>query len=624
MFYSNEVYLANYKHTRVVEKGYRFIGESIEDILVDETMIQRHHGMATQFLPTIKSRLFRLVDVLDVEIEDGESTNSIENRPNVVLEGIYNDMTLVTRVRDILFCSKHHRNKLPTIIGYGGRSTMVTHPWDEETDLVHRDSSSYYLTEEFIDNRENSGDLNDYTSWINTSKLWKAGKFIDRFDSRISSSTSNRFYLDRRVQLSLYATYSQVLHNSYTYSRCEYCREMHHKGMNEVGGIDFICHTCCRKVEVPCGVCLGTDTFQHMNHRTRYKDKINSIYKDMGIEFLHSSCASVVYKECSKCKNISRVDLDYIHSLDSIPNRKQKLREFIREGGEHFKLEGYEYCSSCANLHLNHRLYSPYRVRALPDIIHIDKVYTRHTGIESEVITNYNDSEEYRDCEIIPSQFEVVSDGSLSEGGVEYRTARPLIGSEVCNALSDLEKAHRRHDNWTDDSCGIHIHMNAIDFGFVEIKNLLMLSSSIQDTIYESLPADRRGNEYARKITMTPERISEIEDLPTLVSSYYSMAGGTYSLSRYNESRYIGTNLHARFFLGTIEFRYHEGHIYSPPIRSWIRFLNRLMDTSKDLHKNKKLYQQVLSSTSNAMDIIDGIGGRESTEYIEKRINRNK
>ena len=40
--------------------------------------------------------------------------------------------------------------------------------------------------------------------------------------------------------------------------------------------------------------------------------------------------------------------------------------------------------------------------------------------------------------------------------------------------------------------------------------------------------------------------------------------------------------------------------------------------------KQKKLYQQVLSSTSNAMDIIDGIGGRESTEYIEKRINRNK
>ena len=214
MFYSNEVYLANYRHTRVVEKGYRFIGESIEDILVDETMIQRHHGMATQFLPTIKSRLFRLVDVLDVEIEDGESTNSIENRPNVVLEGIYNDMTLVTRVRDILFCSKHHRNKLPTIIGYGGRSTMVTHPWDEETDLVHRDSSSYYLTEEFIDNRENSGDLNDYTSWINTSKLWKAGKFIDRFDSRISSSTSNRFYLDRRVQLSLYATYLSLIHIS--------------------------------------------------------------------------------------------------------------------------------------------------------------------------------------------------------------------------------------------------------------------------------------------------------------------------------------------------------------------------------------------------------------------------
>ena len=391
--------------------------------------------------------------------------------------------------------------------------------------------------------------------------------------------------------------------------------------MRDVGEISFVCDTCTKEVEVPCGVCLGTEIINAIKHRSQCREKLKSICKDMGVEFLHSSCTNYMYKECGKCKKIDKADLVYIHSIESLSSRIEKLKELA---GDYFDLDGNRYCSSCANLHLNHRLYSPYRSRSLPPIIHMDEVYTRHTGIESEVITNYDDSEDYADSESIPSQFEVVGDGSLSEGGVEYRTARPLVGSEVCNALSDLEKAHRRHDNWVDESCGIHIHMNAIDFGFIEIKNLLMLSSSIQDTIYESLPEDRRGNEYARKITMTPTQISEIGDLPTLVSKYYNMTRSNYNLGRYNEGRYIGTNIHARFFLGTIEFRYHEGQIYSPPIRSWIRFLNRLMDTSKDLHRNKKLYQQVISDTSNAMDIIDSIGGRESTEYIEKRININK
>lgn len=151
-----------------------------------------------------------------------------------------------------------------------------------------------------------------------------------------------------------------------------------------------------------------------------------------------------------------------------------------------------------------------------------------------------------------------------------------------------------------------------------------MLTSSIQKTIYNSLPQSRVTNSYARPIELSPVDIAQLKDLPSLVRSYYSMAGDSFNSNRYNDARYIGTNLHARFFLGTIEFRYHEGDIYSKNIKRWIKFLNRIMDTSKDLHRNTKLYQKVLSTSSNEMDIIHSIGGAESTEYIEERINDNK
>ncbi len=615
MFYSNEVYLANYSHTRLVDSDFKFKNHSLDDILIDGEMIRR-----VNFLPTIKSRLFRLVDVLDIE------TDKIENHPNVVLKGIYSNITLIARARDILFCTRDCKDRLPTIRGYGEMSTMLTHPWCEETDIIHRDNASYYITEEYMNQRNNSIESRDYTSWFYTNKFWKSGRFVDRFDYRVSMP--NRFYLDKRAQMVLHKTYSSVNKKSIVYYRCHYCRESNYLGKTDIGQMDFVCRSCCVEVEVPCGACLSLGTIDNMYHRDRYSPKRSRIYEDMGVEFLHSRCANYLFQECFKCKKIEKVNLDYIHSIDGVYNRKLKLREFINGDTEksrkYFNLEQNSYCTSCANLHLNHRLYAPYRASDLPEVIHMDNTYTRHTGIESEVITQYENRDDYERYNVIPSNFEVVSDGSLSDGGVEYRTSRPLVGSEVSSALSDLEKAHRDHDNFTDASCGIHIHMNAIDFGFVEIKNLLMIISSIQDSIYESMPVDRRDNEYAKRIDMSPREILEIGDLPTLVNSYYNMSSDYYNLNKYNSSRYIGTNIHARFYLGTVEFRYHEGEIYSPPIRSWIKFLNRLMDASKDLHLMKKLYQQVLSNTSNAMEIIDSIGGRESTEYIEKRINENK
>jgi len=148
--------------------------------------------------------------------------------------------------------------------------------------------------------------------------------------------------------------------------------------------------------------------------------------------------------------------------------------------------------------------------------------------------------------------------------------------------------------------------------------------SKLQSTIYDSLPNDRieHTDEYAKEITYSPIEIASMKDLPTLVKNYYSINNNTFSTDKYCGARYVGTNLHARFYLGTIEFRYHEGTTNSSKIKDWIRFLNSIMNTSKTLVNRPNLYKKIISKDTEPLDIINMIGGRESVEYIERRIDR--
>jgi hypothetical protein len=165
--------------------------------------------------------------------------------------------------------------------------------------------------------------------------------------------------------------------------------------------------------------------------------------------------------------------------------------------------------------------------------------------------------------------------------------------------------------------------MNALDMGFREIKSLLMIMSRIQNVIYDSIPSHRRDTSYAKVITMNPREIAKIDTLGHLITSYYGMADTIISDNKYNDARYIGTNIHARFYLGSIEFRYHEGTIRSNHIKEWIMFLNKIMSSSKSLYSNPKLYKKIIDTKFSALDIIRDITGISGAEYIESKIDNN-
>ena len=147
-----------------------------------------------------------------------------------------------------------------------------------------------------------------------------------------------------------------------------------------------------------------------------------------------------------------------------------------------------------------------------------------------------------------------------------------------------------------------------------------MIMSRIQSPIYKTLPEDR-SKHYCRNISMSVKEIERIDSLPILIEKYYKMQDTGITDNKYNEARYIGTNIHARFYMGSVEFRYHEGVISSSPIMDWIRFLNRIMKASTRLSKSPELYKKIVSSKTQSIDIIRDVAGLWGANYIEGRID---
>lgn len=630
MFYSNEVYLTNTQYCRILENGTRFpihpldVSDEDYDCRVKNNLDSLILGSSVpnfNMFRDVKSRLCKIVDVIGFDTY----SDHLEDRPNLILETICSKgdtITILARAKDILYCNGIDA-KLPTM------AIIKKIPYRKGIDI-------YTVTNSVMEIRTN--DIEDLTYYISTKytdstsvntnvyiklqKYWIDGKIIDRKDSRVSNR--NRFYLNYRIQRVLHKSNNEEYNRAVfkDYVNCKHCKTL----VPRLAGRTNYCRQCFNWVKMTCDICLVESRISSL--QLSIDDNIDSgtqdILKEHGIEMSHPSCQSNFILQCSRCKCIEVGSLEKIHEIENIRDRERFIKNNANLSIKFQILEGSTLCIRCADLYLQNALYNPFRKRELRNLKITSKNFPRYVGIESEVITHYEDAEEYRDNAGIPENFEVVSDGSLNGGGVEFRTNCPIIGKEVPNSLRSLERVHREEDNYVDESCGIHIHINAIDFGFIELRNILMIMSSIQGSVKDSLPEDRKRNDFARDITLLPSEIALIPDLPSLVKKYYSMTYSRFNCERYNEARYIGTNLHARFYLGTIEFRYHEGEIEASLIQKWIMFLNSIMDASKDLHRNINLYKKILSPKTNAIDIINSIGGKDSVEYIEERIHNNR
>ena len=121
------------------------------------------------------------------------------------------------------------------------------------------------------------------------------------------------------------------------------------------------------------------------------------------------------------------------------------------------------------------------------------------------------------------------------------------------------------------ESCGMHVHVDASRHTPQSLKNSLSIMYSKEDILFMALNVnEERVRRYCQKVR--EPMLEKIRKLPTGVSmerlkeAWYG--GGDGSSEHYNWTRYYALNLHSVFYRGTLEWRCFESTLHAGKVRA--------------------------------------------------------
>ena len=158
----------------------------------------------------------------------------------------------------------------------------------------------------------------------------------------------------------------------------------------------------------------------------------------------------------------------------------------------------------------------------------------------------------------------------------DYKTemVSPICRWEDIEKVQELIRKLREVGAIANDSCGIHVHVDASPFNPNTLRNITNIMASKEDLIYKALqvtvarqhrwckPVDARFLEELNR--RKPKTLNEVSRI------WYN--GGDRSSVHYDDSRYHCLNLHSVFQKGTVEFRLFNSTTHAGKIKAYIQF----------------------------------------------------
>lgn len=216
--------------------------------------------------------------------------------------------------------------------------------------------------------------------------------------------------------------------------------------------------------------------------------------------------------------------------------------------------------------------------------------------------------------------FNIEEDGSID--GHEF--VSPILEGDIgLKAIKDeLDYSIRRCG--TDETCGYHLHIDARDLTWNDIKKIYYTYKMFENMIYKMLPLSRRNGKWSKPIDSTKLQIEGILDGDTLIEGYYKQPKDTVDTKhKYDPKRYHGLNLHSYFYRGTIELRYHSGTTDYNKIEKWILLHQGLIEFS--IRNTLPCIKEQLHAGQTAMrklrKVLHPMYGSERTTEIVKYIS---
>lgn len=207
------------------------------------------------------------------------------------------------------------------------------------------------------------------------------------------------------------------------------------------------------------------------------------------------------------------------------------------------------------------------------------QIIAGHFGTEATHIGGGYDSYIIRDQQ--NRQWKIMSDSSIRCQGRGSRTVgreysvefvSPICQYTDIETIQELVRKLRCGGAKVNDTCGIHVHVDASNHTSKTLRNIVNIMASKEDLLYKTLKVEVRRERYCKKTDtrfldeLNHKRLQSMSEVETL---WYN--GPTGRNDHYDESRYHGLNLHSVFSKGTIEFRIFNSTLHAGEVKSYIQ-----------------------------------------------------
>jgi hypothetical protein len=338
--------------------------------------------------------------------------------------------------------------------------------------------------------------------------------------------------------------------------------------------------------------------------------------------------------------NLCRVCINNHSNCAHVENGRRQCGRDVKTGTDYL-------CAVCTNLYCKEHVEHPHIQYNGYQREYEHEVYfgepscalrikdTRLVGVELEAVGGHyaiaNDK--------LLRQIGISHDGSLEgDNPIEIQTppaSNACLEELIYNACGALNEAGFK----TNDSCGMHIHIDCSDVASkpAKIRQIINTYYAIEPIIYAMLPTSRRDNAYAQPLSnwisgVGIRTLSEVGRITMhkLEEEWYK----TESVRRiaqckdrkYDSSRYHGLNLHPLFQGGHIEMRYHHGTLSPMAITNWIKFhlhvmnwaIKKYNETDIESVYNERHYTQKINKMLKCLRLPTDL-----RRYVRRSIRRS-
>ena len=179
-------------------------------------------------------------------------------------------------------------------------------------------------------------------------------------------------------------------------------------------------------------------------------------------------------------------------------------------------------------------------------------------------------------------RWKVMSDSSIqgenasgmAGGDYNCEFVTPICTYDDIERIQEIVRAIRKAGGKVNDSCGIHVHIDASGHTAKSLRNLANIMASKETLLFQALEVNpSRYNKWCKKVddnmltkldSRRPKTLEEVKRI-----WYNGDTNRCYS--HYDNSRYHALNLHAVWQKGTVEFRMFNSTLHAGKVKSYIQ-----------------------------------------------------